>query len=53
MSVSRSRLTGVLSLAEILGMAGFATFPALLSTFLDEWGLTNLPPDSGLASDAP
>lgn len=28
-------------LAEILGMAGFATFPALVPTFISEWGLSH------------
>ena len=28
-------------LAEVLGMAGFATFPALLPTFLAQWDLSN------------
>ncbi len=37
----RARLVLTLCLAEILGMANFATFPALLPTFLAEWGLTN------------
>lgn len=27
--------------AEVLGMACFATFPALLPTFRDEWGISN------------
>ncbi len=35
------RLVFVLCLAEILGMAGFATFPALLPAFFAEWRLTN------------
>jgi len=30
-----------LCVAETLGMATFATFPALLPTFRDEWGLSN------------
>lgn len=30
-----------LCLSEILGMAGFATFAALLPTFISEWHLTN------------
>ena len=34
------RLTVTLCLAEVLGMAGFATFAALLPGFLDLWTLT-------------
>ncbi len=34
-------LTITLCLAEILGLAGFATFPALLPGFIVEWGLSN------------
>ena len=34
-------LTVTLCLAQILGMAGFATFPALLPGFIGEWGLSN------------
>lgn len=34
------RLTVTLCLAEVLGMAGFATFAALLPGFLDLWQLT-------------
>jgi len=35
------RLVAVLCLAEVLGMAGFAAFPALLPQFLAEWSLSN------------
>ena len=35
------QLTFVLCLAEVLGMTGFATFPALLPTFFADWGLSN------------
>ena len=34
-------LTVTLCLAEILGMIGFATFPALLPSFIIEWDLSN------------
>ena len=34
-------LTVTLCLAEIMGMTGFATFPALLPDFIGEWGLRN------------
>ena len=34
-------LTVTLCLAEIIGMTGFATFPALLPDFIGEWGLSN------------
>ncbi|MEE8544846.1 MAG: MFS transporter [Alphaproteobacteria bacterium] len=36
-----ARLILVLCTAEVAGMAGFATFPALLPTFLAEWRLSN------------
>jgi MFS family permease len=39
--MSKLRITTVLCASEVLGMAGFATFPALLPTFLSEWGLSN------------
>jgi MFS family permease len=39
--MSKLRITAILCLSEVLGMAGFATFPALLPTFLSEWSLTN------------
>ena len=39
--MTRGRLILVLCLAEILGMVGFAAFPALLPTFFTEWRLTN------------
>ncbi|HEX6980771.1 MAG TPA: MFS transporter [Alphaproteobacteria bacterium] len=39
--MSPLRLIVLLCLAEVLGMLGFATFPALLPTFLAEWGLSN------------
>ena len=45
---SKLRLTAVLCAAEILGMAGFATFSALLPGFLIEWRLTNT--DAGWVS---
>lgn len=35
------RLVAVLCLTEVLGMAGFSTFAALLPTFRTEWGLSN------------
>jgi len=35
------RLTAALCLAEVLGMVGFATFPALLPTFQEGWRLSN------------
>lgn len=35
------RLVAAMCLAEVLGMAGFAGFPALLPTFLAEWRLSN------------
>ncbi len=35
------RLILLLCLAQVVGMAGFANFPALLPTFLDEWRLSN------------
>ena len=35
------RIVATLCMAEVLGMAGFATFPALLPTFVGEWRLTN------------
>ena len=34
-------ITFILCLAEVLGMLGFATFPALLPGFIGEWNLTN------------
>lgn len=34
-------LVMVMCLAEILGMAAFATFPTLIPTFQQEWSLTN------------
>ncbi|EWY37319.1 MFS transporter [Skermanella stibiiresistens SB22] len=39
---SAGRLALVLCLAEVLGMAGTMTFPALLPTFFAEWGLGNV-----------
>jgi MFS family permease len=39
--MTRARLILVLCTAEVAGMAGFATFPALLPTFLAEWRLSN------------
>jgi len=41
MTMSRFRLTALLCTSEIVGMAGFATFPVLVPTFLSEWSLTN------------
>lgn len=38
---SPAMLILALCVAETLGMATFATFPALLPTFRDEWGLSN------------
>ena len=35
------KITWILCLAEILGLAGFASFAALLPAFMDQWGLTN------------
>ena len=34
-------LTATLCLAGVLGLAGFAAFPALLPGFIGEWGLSN------------
>ena len=34
-------ITATLCLAEVLGMTGFAIFPALLPGFIVEWGLSN------------
>jgi MFS family permease len=39
--MSRTRLTAVVCTAEIVGMAGFATFPALVPGFRDLWDLSN------------
>ena len=39
--MSRTRLTVVICVAEIFGMASFATFPALLPTFKGLWSLSN------------
>jgi MFS family permease len=39
--MSGGRLIFLMCLAEVVGMAGFAAFPALLPTFLDEWKLSN------------
>jgi MFS family permease len=39
--MSKLRITAILCVSEVLGMAGFATFPALLPTFLSEWSLSN------------
>jgi len=38
---STRRITAIIRLAEILGMAGFAAFPTLLPMFFVEWGITN------------
>ena len=35
------RLVALLCLAQVLGMAGNATFPALIPTFRLDWGLDN------------
>lgn len=40
--MSKLRLAVTVCSAEILGMAGFATFPALLPRFVEEWGLSNV-----------
>jgi MFS family permease len=37
----KSKITAALCLTEITGMAGFATFPALVPTFQHEWGISN------------
>ncbi len=39
--LSVARITVVICVAEILGMAGFAAFATLLPTFLAEWHLSN------------
>ncbi|HYG91920.1 MAG TPA: MFS transporter [Azospirillum sp.] len=39
-SLSPASLTLVMCLAEVLGMAGTMTVPALLPVFIDEWGLS-------------
>ena len=39
--MSRTGLTATLCAAEVFAMAGFATFSALVPTFLSEWNLTN------------
>jgi MFS family permease len=36
-----SKPVAALCLAEVLGMVGFATFPALVPTFIAEWSLTH------------
>jgi MFS family permease len=46
--MSKLRITSVLCAVEVLGMAGFATFSALLPTFLSEWNLSNT--DAGWVS---
>ncbi len=38
---SPAMLILAMCVAEVLGMATFATFPALLPTFREEWGLSN------------
>lgn len=35
------RLIAMMCVAEVLGMLGFFAFPALLPTFIAEWGLSN------------
>ena len=39
--MSSRYLIAAMCFAEIVGMVSFATFPALLPTFLAEWRLTN------------
>lgn len=39
--MSHGRLVLTLCVAEVLGMAGFATLPALLPGFIEAWRLTN------------
>ncbi len=39
--MSTGQLVLLLCVAEALGLAGFATFPALMPTFIAEWGLSN------------
>ncbi len=39
--MSKVQITATLCLTEITGMAGFATFPALIPSFLSEWDLSN------------
>ena len=48
--MSRARLTIVVCVAEIAGMASFATFPGLLPTFKELWSLSNT--DAGWISSA-
>ncbi len=38
---SMVKITVLICLAEILGMAGFAAFPTLLPQFFSEWGISN------------
>ncbi len=35
------RLTALMCLAHVLSMAGFSTYPALLASLRDAWGMTN------------
>ena len=39
--MSKLQITAVLCFVEISGMAGFASFPALVPSFLAEWSLSN------------
>ena len=39
--LSGRHLIAVMCLAEILGMASFAMFPALMPGFIQEWSLSN------------
>ena len=39
--MSKLQITAVLCTVEVLGMAGFATFSALVPAFITEWGLSN------------
>ena len=39
--MSATRLTALLCLAQVLGMAGFATFATLLPDFVQRWSLSN------------
>jgi MFS family permease len=41
MGQSGMRLTAVMCAAEVLGMLNFATFQALIPTFLGEWSISN------------
>jgi MFS family permease len=41
MEIRPVRLIVALCVAQVLSMAGFSTFPALLPTFIGEWAITN------------